>query len=191
MDQQILTEGRTLCVKQRHEDKYLAKLLFGYTHWVLDILQSGGKGVYELVRQLRQEADRVNVQDCHATGQLAGVNGDIQSGKQLVSGLKAAVASQRLDQGGFSWVRKLKQLDSEASDCSCGCILADRWLLPPQLVYPSTDTMGNSLCVRWTLSRCLFLLSFSSVERIFISRSFSSRCWTSYRVSPARTDNRA
>lgn len=89
---------------------------------MLDVLQGGGEGVYELVRQLRQEADCVHVQDCHVTGQLAGVNGDIQSGKQLVSGLKAAVAGQRLDQGGFSWGKKLKQSDPEACGCSFGCV---------------------------------------------------------------------
>lgn len=115
---------------------------------MLDILQGGGKGVYELVRQLRQEANRVHVQDCHVTGQLAGVNGDIQSGKELVSGLKAAVASQRLDQGGFSWVRKTEELGSESPGCSSECYAVHRWLLPPQFVYPNTDTMGNSLCLR-------------------------------------------
>lgn len=115
---------------------------------MLDILQGGGKGVYELVRQLRQEANRVHVQDCHATGQLAGVKSDIQSGKELVSGLKAAVAGQRLDQGGFSWVRKTEELGSESPGCSAGCFAVHRWLLPPQFVYPNTDTMGNSLCLR-------------------------------------------
>lgn len=100
------------------------------------------------MRQLRQEADRVHVQDGHVTGQLAGVNGDIQCGKKLVSGLKAAVAGQRLDQGGFSWVRTLKQSDSETTGCSSKCVAADGWLLPPQFVYPSTDTTGNSLCLR-------------------------------------------
>lgn len=56
------------------------------------------------MRQLRQEADGVHVQDGHVTGQLAGVDGDIQGGEQLVSGLKTTVTSQSFDQSRFSWI---------------------------------------------------------------------------------------
>lgn len=79
------------------------------THRVLDVFQGGGEGVYELMRQLRQEADCVHVQDRHVTRQLAGVNGDVQGGEELVPGLKAAVAGQRLDQSGFSWGRQTEE----------------------------------------------------------------------------------
>lgn len=63
--------------------------------------------------------------------------------------------------------------------------------LSPQFVYPNTETTGNSLCLRWDRSRCLFLRSFSSAERIFISRSFSSLWWTSSSVSPVRTKSQS
>lgn len=66
--------------------------------------------------------------------------------------------------------------------------LAHRPPHSPQLVYPNTETTGNSLCLRWARRRCRFLRSFSIAVRIFISRSFSNLCWTSNRVSPARTN---
>lgn len=70
---------------------------------MFNIFQGGREGVNELVRQLGQEADRVHVQNCHVTGQLACVDGDIQGGEKLVSGLKTTVTSQRFDQSRFSW----------------------------------------------------------------------------------------
>lgn len=113
---------------------------------MLDVLQGGGEGVYELVRQLRQEADGVHVQDGHATGQLARVKGDIQGGEELVSGLKAAVTSQRLDEGRFSCVgRSERRVQSNGSSGRCTARLR---LPSPQFVYPNTDTTGNSLCLR-------------------------------------------
>lgn len=69
---------------------------------VFNIFQGGREGVDELVGQLGQEADGVHVQDSHATGQLAGMDGDIQGGEQLVPGLKTTVTCQCLDQSCFS-----------------------------------------------------------------------------------------
>lgn len=59
----------------------------------------------------------------------------------------------------------------------------------PQLVYPNTETTGNSLCLRWDRRRCRFLRSFSSADRIFSSRSLSNLCWTSSRVSPVKNQS--
>lgn len=70
---------------------------------MFDIFQGGREGVNKLVRQLRQEADGVHVQNRHVTGQLACMNGDIQGGEKLVSGLKTTITSQRFDQSRFSW----------------------------------------------------------------------------------------
>lgn len=70
---------------------------------VYDVLQGGRKGVDELVWELGQEADGVHVQNGHVTGQLAGVDGHVEGGEQLVPGLQAAVAGQSFDQSGFSW----------------------------------------------------------------------------------------
>ena len=67
------------------------------------VLQRGGEGVDELVGQLGQEADGVDVQHGHAAGQRARVDGDIQGGEQLVSGLQRRVARQRFDQGRLPW----------------------------------------------------------------------------------------
>lgn len=75
---------------------------------MFDVVQGGREGVYELVRQLRQEADGVHVQDSHVTGQLACVNGDIQGGEELVSRLEAAVTSQRFDESRFPCVGRNK-----------------------------------------------------------------------------------
>lgn len=63
------------------------------------------------MRQLRQEADGVHVQDRHVTGQLAGVDGDIQGGEKLVSGLKTTVTSQGFDQSRFSCTNKGSVVD--------------------------------------------------------------------------------
>lgn len=72
------------------------------TYRVFNILQGGREGVDELVGQLGQEADRVHVEDGHATGQLAGMDGDIQGGEKLVPRLETTVTCQCLDQSRFS-----------------------------------------------------------------------------------------
>lgn len=69
---------------------------------MFNVFQRGRKGVDELVGQLGQEADGVHVQHSHVTGQLAGVDGDVQGGKELVLGLEAAVTSQSFYQSRFS-----------------------------------------------------------------------------------------
>lgn len=69
---------------------------------MFDVFQRGREGVNELMGQLGQEADGVHVQNSHATGQQAGVDGDIQGGEKLVSGLEAAVTSQCFDQSCFT-----------------------------------------------------------------------------------------
>lgn len=76
---------------------------------MFNVFQGGREGVNELVGQLGQEADGVHVQDSHATGQLAGVDGDVQCGEKLVSGLEAAVTGQCFDQGRFSCTDKNKR----------------------------------------------------------------------------------
>lgn len=133
------------------------------------------------MRQLWQEANGVHIKDCHVTWQLACMDGDVQGGKKLVSGFKTTVTGQGFNQSRFSWAdRKSKELYLQWSP-ECASRVSP---LSPQLVYPSTETIGNSLCLRWARRRCLLLRSFSSAERIFISRSFSSLCWTSNKVSP-------
>lgn len=111
---------------------------------MLNILQGGREGVDELVGQLGQEADGVHVQDCHVTGQLAGVDGDIQGGEKLVFGLKTAVTSQCFDQSRFSWANTRKRHQTEAVIISISAVSS----LSPQFVYPNTETTGNSLCLR-------------------------------------------
>ena len=71
--------------------------------------------------QLGQEADGVHVQNSHVTGQLAGVDGDIQRSKQLVSGLKSTVASQCFDQGGFSWTDDGEKLNQSVANILTNC----------------------------------------------------------------------
>lgn len=69
---------------------------------MFNIFQGGREGVNELVGQLGQKADGVHVQNSHVAGQPAGVDGDVQCGEKLVSGLKTTVTSKRFDQGRFS-----------------------------------------------------------------------------------------
>lgn len=73
------------------------------THRVFNVLQGGREGVDELVGQLGQEADGVHVEDGHTTGQLAGMDGDIQGGEKLVPRLETTVTCQCFDQSRLSW----------------------------------------------------------------------------------------
>lgn len=160
------------------------------TYWMFDIFQGSGEGINELVRQLGQETNSVHIQDCHVIRQLACMDCDIQGGKKLVFGLKTTVTSQGFNQSCFSCtdLKKKQTIITTVVYWKEAQNLAHRPPHSPQLVYPNTETTGNSLCLRWARRRCRFLRSFSIAVRIFISRSFSNLCWTSNRVSPARTN---
>lgn len=156
---------------------------------MFDIFQGGGEGINELVRQLGQETYSVHIQDCHVIRQLACMDCNIQGGKKLVFGLKTNVTSQGFNESCFACTY-LKNNNNNYNISLVKRSLEFSAQSPPhspQLVYPNTETTGNSLCWRWARSRCRFLRSFSSAVRIFISRSFSNLCWTSNRVSPVRT----
>lgn len=110
---------------------------------MFDVLQGGGERVDEPVRELGQETDGIHVQDRHVIGQLACVDRDIQGGKELVFGLKTTVTGQGFNQSRFSCTDKKIKTVNPAPSCQT---------LPPphspQLVYPNTETMGNSFCLR-------------------------------------------
>lgn len=73
------------------------------TYRVCDILQGGREGVNELVGQLGKEADGVHVEYSHATGQLTGMDSDVQCGKKLIFGLETSISCQCFNESGLSW----------------------------------------------------------------------------------------
>lgn len=119
---------------------------------MFNIFQRSREGVDELVWQLRQEADGVHVQNCHAAGQLAGVDGDVQRGKQLVSGLKTTVTCQCFDQGGFSWTNDgktkevIKLINTEIS--LYYWIMCDNYIYSNIIIlhYTGAITVSAELC---------------------------------------------
>lgn len=59
--------------------------------------------------QLGQEADGVHIQNGRVTRQLASMDGNVQCGKKLVSGLEAGVPRQSFDQSRFSWTDEIRR----------------------------------------------------------------------------------
>ena len=120
------------------------------TYRVFDIVQGGREGVDELVGQLGQEADGVHVQNRHAAGKLAGMDGDIQGGEELVSGLEGAVPSQSFDQSGFPWADNRREIST-----ATGTLLSLTWCVCVYVCECVCECVWVCVCFQSHHSLCI------------------------------------